>query len=197
MSPPRGKRGGLIAIVHCPIMLQMYPMMGQHAGMRLNPPRDLSSIAQIIDALPPEEREDTVENIHGTDLTAIEGAVSMALGEAIRHTYGQEQADAWRDTTHPPRFTLRDLWLRAKRKGVEDQLLEQGFELPKETPATFHGRLERLRELHAEELRLKAEKADLAEDLATSEVDGAVAYVADAIAISRTEAYRRWPAKKT
>ncbi|MEE1737096.1 hypothetical protein PUR49_11395 [Streptomyces sp. BE147] len=71
-------------------------------------------------------------------------------------------------------------------------MLAQGFERPKETQATFHGRLECLKELHAARMAMETEESDLAQDLATCGLPHVVADVSSVLGISRAQGYRRY-----
>jgi hypothetical protein len=140
-------------------------------------PRKLCSIASTLEALPEGDRREAQERIHQTHLSGLEGAVNSAVREAIRHTEGPEAASEWQSTGSPARYTDRDIYLQARRHGAADELLEQGFTLTDDTPATVAARAERLAELWAE-------VKDLAEDLANSGVHGAKTKVAAALEIS-------------
>ncbi|MFI9772183.1 hypothetical protein ACIHJG_35775 [Streptomyces sp. NPDC052415] len=140
-------------------------------------PPELCSIASTLKALPPSSQDSAQNQIHHTHLSALEAAVIQAVREAIRHTKGHDAAGTWQRTGAPARYTERDLYLQARRHGAADELMEQGFTLPDDTPATVTARAARLAELWAE-------VKDLAGDLATSGVHGAKRKVADALEIS-------------
>ncbi|MET9111267.1 hypothetical protein [Streptomyces zhihengii] len=148
-------------------------------------PSDLCSIASVLNALPPDSQDTAQEQIHHAHLSALETAVTPAVREAIRHTRGHEAASAWQRTGTPARYTPRDVYLHARRHGAADELMEQGFTLPDDTPATVTARTARLAELWAE-------VKDLAGDLANSHVHGAKKGVADALEISVDTVHRRF-----
>lgn len=140
-------------------------------------PSDLCSIASALNALPPDSQDKAQEQIHHAHLSALETAVTPVVREAIQHTRGPEAASVWQRTGAPARYTARDIYLHARRHGAADELMEQGFTLPDDTPATVAARAVRLAELWAE-------VKDLAGDLANSRVHGAKKKVADALEIS-------------
>lgn len=151
-------------------------------------PRNLSSIEQILDALPGEDRQRAQDRIHRAHLAGLDGAVAAAVREAIHATEGPEAAGQWLRAGAPARFTDRDIYLAAVRHGAGEELLEQGFVLPDDTAATVEARCARLAELWAE--------ADgLAADLANSGVHGAKTKVAAALDISVDTVDRRWGRK--
>jgi hypothetical protein len=148
-------------------------------------PRELCSIASSLQALPDGDRRKAEDRIHKTHLSALEGAVNSVVREAIRHTEGPEAAGEWQRTGSPARYTDRDLFLQARRLGAADELLEQGFVVPDDTPATVEARAARLAELWAE-------VEDLAVDLANSGIHGAKTKVASALGISVDTVDRRF-----
>ncbi|MEV8336493.1 hypothetical protein [Streptomyces niveus] len=164
--------------------------------MDLSAPRGLHSLKLIIDALPPEEQDSARNSIHNAHLGSIEGPIIKALFDAIKGRAGEPAATAWKDTVNPQAYTLRDIWLETKRQGLDDQLAEQGFQLPDETPVTFQLRLARLKELARKAADLQTEAEDLAEDLATSGLKNAIPDVADALGVSSQTIYRRYPSVK-
>lgn len=151
-------------------------------------PRDLSSIALTLQAIPEEGRQDAQDRIHHAHLSGIEGAVTSAVREAIEYTQGPEAAGEWLRTGSPARYTDRDLFLAARRHGAADELLSQGFVVPDDTPATVEARSARLAEMWAE-------AKDLARDIANSGVHGAKTKVADALEVSVDTVDRRFARK--
>lgn len=151
-------------------------------------PPELCSIASVLKALPPDSRSEAQDQIHRTHLSGLEAAVIPAVREAIRHTKGHEAASTWQRTGAPARYTGRDIYLQASRHGAADELMEQGFTLPDDTPATVEARAARLAELWAE-------VRDLAVDLANSKVHGAKTKVAGALEISADTVDRRFVRK--
>ncbi|WP_440581035.1 hypothetical protein [Streptomyces sp. PT19] len=151
-------------------------------------PPDLCSISSALNALPPDSQDEAQEQIHHAHLAALEAAVTPVVREAIRHTRGHEAASAWQRTGTPARYTDRDIYLHARRHGAAEELVEQGFTLPDDTPATVAARAARLAELWAE-------VKDLAVDLANSKVHGAKKKVADALEISVDTVDRKYVRK--
>ncbi|MFI5749022.1 hypothetical protein ACIBBE_24520 [Streptomyces sp. NPDC051644] len=151
-------------------------------------PRELCSIASTLGALPDGDRREAQDRIHRAHLSGLEGAVTSVVREAIRHTEGVDAAGEWQRTGSPARYTYRDIYLQARRHGAADELMEQGFTLPDDTPATVEARAGRLAELW-EEVK------DLAEDLANSGVHGAKTKVAAALEISPDTVDRRFGRK--
>ncbi|MFF7953655.1 hypothetical protein [Streptomyces griseorubiginosus] len=148
-------------------------------------PPELCSIAAVLEALPAGSRDTAQDQIHHTHLSALEAAVAPAVREAIRQTKGPEAASSWQRTGAPARYTERDIYLQARRHGAADELIEQGFTLPDDTPATVEARAARLAELWAE-------VKDLAGDLANSKVHGAKTKVANALEMSVDTVDRRF-----
>ncbi|MGW1362960.1 hypothetical protein ACWCQP_36830 [Streptomyces chartreusis] len=151
-------------------------------------PRPLCSIALTLHALPEADRQDAQDRIHHADLSSLDNAVAVTVQEAIRLTEGPEAASRWLQSGSPARFTKRDIYLEACRHGGADELMEQGFTLPDDTPATVAARSARLAELWVE-------VKDLATDLATSGVHGAKKKVAAALDISVDTVDRRFVRK--
>ncbi|MFF3734060.1 hypothetical protein ACFYXM_28080 [Streptomyces sp. NPDC002476] len=151
-------------------------------------PRELCSIASALQALPGGDQREMQDRIHRTHLSGLEGAVTSAVREAIRHTEGPEAAGEWQRTGSPARYTNRDMYLQARRHGAAEELTEQGFTLPDDTPATVEARAGRLAELWAE-------VKDLAEDLANSGIHGAKTKVAAALEISVDTVDRKYVRK--
>ncbi|MDJ0346808.1 hypothetical protein QMK19_41005 [Streptomyces sp. H10-C2] len=152
-------------------------------------PRELSSIALILDALPEGDRANAQDRIHRAHLSALDGAVVAAVRAAIHATQGAEAAGEWLRSSTPARFTDRDIYLAAQRHGAADELLEQGFTVPDDTPATVDARCARLADLWAE-------ARDLAVDLANSDVHGAKTKVAASLDVSVDTVGRRFVRKK-
>ncbi|KFG71315.1 hypothetical protein [Streptomyces mutabilis] len=151
-------------------------------------PRELCSIAAALDALPRADRRQAQDRIHATHLSGLDSAVASVVRAAIRHTQGPEAADEYLRTGSPARYTKRDIYLEACRHGAGEELMEQGFTIPDDTPATVEARAARLAEL-AQEVE------DLARDLANSGIYGAKAKVAAALKISPDTVDRRFAPK--
>jgi hypothetical protein len=151
-------------------------------------PRNLTSIASVLAALPADQQQEAQDRIHRTHLAGLDSAVASAVREAIHATQGPEAAGQWLRAGAPARFTDRDIYLAAARHGAADELLEQGFIVPDDTPGTVAARCARLAELWAE-------VKDLATDLANSGVHGAKTQVAAALEISVDTVDRRFATK--
>jgi hypothetical protein len=151
-------------------------------------PPELGSIALTLEALPKEAQGDAQARIHHAHLSTLEGAVKSVVRDAIEQSQGAQAAGDWLRTGAPARYTDRDLYLQACRHGAGDELLEQGFTLPDDTPATVEARAARLAELWAE-------VRDLAVDLSNSGVHGAKTKVAAALEISVDTVDRRFARK--
>lgn len=151
-------------------------------------PHELSTIALALEVLPAEERGDAQDRIHHAHLSGLEGAVTSVVRDAIETTKGAQAANEWLHTGAPARYTDRDLYLQACRHGAGEELLEQGFTLPDDTPATVEARATRLAELWTE-------VRDLAVDLTNSGVHGAKTKVAAALEISVDTVDRRFARK--